>query len=385
MKSNAAGQLLGYSLQFPRAFYHLLNSGPGDCVCVEVLGDVATVSADGLVTSEEDKSSVVGNPLTDRSTDLWKTFSNWINAVNNGDLIVANTRFILFCNKVGKPGIVDTFHNAQTKSDSIAAIKNAQTILHDITDKHEIWEYYDNAVNKNAPLLQVIIERFELETGSSAGFDELRYELKSQHVADTQIDFFIDKIMGWLLQTILELIANKKSAIIRWEEYDHEFKLVFERTRSRELIDFTLVYPPDSSNIAQQVKTKPYYIKQLEAIEATEDEIIEAVTDYLRAKINLDKWIEEEIIDSEIADDFESRLQKYWKNAQIKIELTHKTLGDNERGKLLCAECKSRQELIRDMAPPSSTIEGTFHSLANKPVLGWHPKWNELFCLVKET
>ena len=42
MKSNAAGQLLGYTIQFPRALYHLLRCGPGDAVCIEVLGDVAT-------------------------------------------------------------------------------------------------------------------------------------------------------------------------------------------------------------------------------------------------------------------------------------------------------------------------------------------------------
>jgi len=30
MKSNAAGQLLGYSLQFPRALFHLLTCSPGD-------------------------------------------------------------------------------------------------------------------------------------------------------------------------------------------------------------------------------------------------------------------------------------------------------------------------------------------------------------------
>lgn len=383
MKSNAAGQLLGYALQFPRAFYHLLKSGPGDCVCVEVLGDVATVTAGGLIISEEDKSSIVGNPLTDRSTDLWKTFSNWINAVNNGDLSITNTRFILYCNKTGNPGIVDCFHAAQNNAEASAAIKFAKTTLLDITTEHEIWKYYDYSVDKNASILQAIVERFEFQTGNSAGTEALRHELKSQHVADTQIDFFIEKILGWLLKTIMEQIAAKKPAVIRWEEYDREFKVIFERTRCRELVDFTLVYPPDTSNIEQHVKTKPYFIRQLEAIEATEDDILEAVTDYLRSKINLSKWIEDEIIDSEIADDFESRLQKYWKNAKTRIEITHKSLSESERGQLLCADCKSRQEPIRDMSPPISTIEGTYHSLANKPVLGWHPKWSELLCSVK--
>lgn len=72
MKSNAPGQLLGFSMQFPRALYHLLRSAPNDVVCVEVLGDVATFTSGGKLLSEEDKSSIRGNPLTDRSTDFTK-------------------------------------------------------------------------------------------------------------------------------------------------------------------------------------------------------------------------------------------------------------------------------------------------------------------------
>ncbi len=45
MNTLAPGQLLGYTLQFPRAFIHLLKSGPGDKVSIEVLGDVATSKA----------------------------------------------------------------------------------------------------------------------------------------------------------------------------------------------------------------------------------------------------------------------------------------------------------------------------------------------------
>jgi len=51
---------------------------------------------------------------------------------------------------------------------------------------------------------------------------------------------------------------------------------------------------------------------------------------------------------------------------------------------LLLARCKSRSETIRDMTPPASTIPGTYHALADKPVLGWHPDWEDLFVNKKE-
>lgn len=112
MKSNAPGQLLGFSMQYPRALYHLLRSAPKDVVCVEVLGDVATLKSDGELLAEEDKSSIVGNPLTDKSTDLWKTFSNWIEAIKDGFIDVEKTKFLLYTNRSGREGIVNKFSSA---------------------------------------------------------------------------------------------------------------------------------------------------------------------------------------------------------------------------------------------------------------------------------
>lgn len=377
MNSNAPGQLLGYVLQFPRALYHLLKSGPGDCVCVEVLGDVATMTTGGHVIAEEDKSSVVGNPLTDKSTDLWKTFSNWITAVNDGDLVVEKTRFILYCNKAGKISIVNSFSDAQNKNEAVLAIDNAKTILHDVTNDHEIWKYYDTAVNKNEPILQAIIERFELQIGVGTGYDEIRYELICKSVPVTQIDFMMDTIGGWLQRVILELIAAKKDALIRWDDYDHQFKVAYQRTRLRELVDFTLINPPGQPDIQQQVKIRPLYLKQLESIDATDEDIMEAVDDYLRAKVNLQKWIENEIIDADVASDFESKLSIFWNNRRKSIEITNKQISEVERGQLLYYDCKSRQESIRGESPPCSTIPGAYHSLANRPILGWHPEWKK--------
>ena len=77
MSSEARGQLLGYSLQFPRALLRLLECSPGDAIGIEIMGDVSKFLPGGTVLSEEDKSSISGNALTDKSVNLWKTFYNW--------------------------------------------------------------------------------------------------------------------------------------------------------------------------------------------------------------------------------------------------------------------------------------------------------------------
>lgn len=375
MQSNAPGQLLGYAIQFPRALYHLLKSGPGDAVCVEMLGDVATTALNGEVIAEEDKSSIVGNPLTDRSTDLWKTFSNWVKAIKKGDLDVKKTKFILYCNQSGRLGIVDKFSSAQNQSDAQSAIDYAKTELKDTKKEHDIWEYYNYVVNDNEALLLEVVERFELQIGVGAGYDEVRREIRRLLIPESQVEFFIDKISGWLLKKISEKLAEKTPAIIRWEEYERQFKVLFDRAHRLELIDFTLQDPLNERDIQHQVKIRPCYLRQLDIIGTSDDDIIEAVTDFLKADVNRQNWIEIGIIDEDIASDFESRLRDYWKNKRKEIEITNKSLSEENRGQLLFVGCKSRMETIRDMQPPSSTIAGTYHALADKPSLGWHPNW----------
>lgn len=378
MKSNAPGQFLGYSIQFPRALFHLLKSEEGDIVCVEVLGDVATKKEDATVISEEDKSSVVSNPLTDKSTDLWKTFSNWIEAIKDKTLIVDKTRFIIYTNKAGRESIINAFSKAKDEKSAKAAIKKAKKKLKDVDGTHEIWPFYDLVINQNEALLIDVIQRFELQIGAGSVYKEVLRDLKSKLVPESQVEFLMEGLGGWLDRKIIEKIEKKEPANIEWKEFQKHSLVLFDRVRKRELVDFALQNPPADKEIKKQVKERPLYLKELDAIETTDDAIIEAVTDFIRAKVNRDKWIEHELIDETVAADFESRLNKFWDNQRKKIELTQKGMEENERGQLLYLECKMRQEPIRDMYPPVSTVAGTFHSLVNEKNIGWHPNWTSL-------
>ncbi len=380
MSSNAPGQLLGYVIQFPRALFHLLSMGQGDCVCIEYLGDVALLLASGNAITEEDKSSIVGNPLTDRSTDLWKTFSNWIDAIENKNLTIEKTQFVLFTNKKGRQGIIDKFHNAKTDGDVNQAIDDCKAELSDITDKHDIWVYYDNVVNKHGNVFAQIIKKFELEIKEDYGYESIKKKIREKHIPESQIEFSLRNISGWLQKVVINKISQKQNAIISWEEFDKEFMVLFDRSRTLELVDFALQNPPNSSDVHKQIKQQPLYLKQLIEIELeNEDEIIEAVTDYMRAKVNRGKWIEADIIDETVAQDFETKLTDFWNNKRRELRITNKNLGDAEFGQLLYTQCKMRIEKIRDMDPPAKTISGTYQALADEPLLGWHPKWEQSF------
>lgn len=378
MTSNAPAQLLGYTVQFPRALLHLLKAGPGDAVSVELCGDVATHKNDNTVIAEEDKTSTNSNPLTNRSTDLWKTFYNWLIAIENGTIDIAKTKFILYTNKSGRDAIVNAFDKVSTIVEAEAAIENAKKSLSDIDDEHEIWPYFNHFISSDKKVVAELLTRFELCIDDGLGLTEIDYELERLLIGKHQIKFVSNLLSGWLQEQIINKIALKESALILWEDYQKQFLVYFDRARKLELIDFALQTPPSDIIIQDQVKIQPRYLQHLNHIKVDEDEIIEAVTDYLRAKVNREKWIENEIIDEQIAIDLEDKLTKFWQTRQKTINLTEKTLDELDRGKLLFYDCKVRQEVIRDMTPPSGTISGTYHALVDSNSLGWHPRWDTL-------
>lgn len=375
MSENAPGQLLGFALQFPRALCHLLRGEPGCIVCLEVHGDVSTQHTDGLTVAEEDKSSIISNPVNDMSTNLWKTFSNWVNSVNSGEFDIERTRFILYRNKGGRNGIANQLSDAKT----IEAVSN---IISEIKEKlgntehtHPIWEYYKNCIINNETCFSQIALNFELETGHGAGFAEVEAEVVKKHVPISQINPLVASLNGWINRVILERIAAKGDGAVTWEEFDNEFRSHFMRARRMELIDFALTNPPSKSDIFTHKDLRPLFVQQVQLINCTDDEVIEAVTDYLKAQINRNRWIEDDLINEEKAADFEAKLVKFWQYTQKKISITNKNLTKEECGQLLLGECVLRQETIGTESPPTATIAGTYHALANSPKLGWHADW----------
>ncbi len=375
--STAAGQILGYTLQLPRALCRLLEVGPGGAIGVEVLGDVTAFLPNGESINEEDKSSVQENPLTDRSTDLWKTFHNWIKLIEDRNVDPGKTRFVLYCNQQGRKSLVNRFNDASTGEAAEAARRAAEEELGTLSSEHAIWPYYDYVVNKHAKVFEQVIARFDLIIGSDSAYEDVRAELRKMLVPESDLTFISHTMGGWMDETVMALIKAKQPAVIRHEDFKHRFDVLMTRIRQRELVDYAAselsLDKQDSS-----LKSRPTFVRQLDLINISEEQKLEAVADYLRADHNRNRWIENEFIDEDVARDFDCRLHTFWQTAQRKTEIVHKALPEAERGELVLGDCTVRQELIRGVEPPDRTVSGTYHALAHREELGWHPRWTDL-------
>ena len=374
--ANAPGQMQGYTLQLQRALLYLLQGGPGTSVCVEVIGDVGQTSASGI-TAEEDKSSLSSNPVTDKSSDLWKTFYNWIQMIDQGVIEPSNTQFVLYTNHAGQAGIVYKLNDAQTSEGIEHCVKNAAELFQSIADGHPIHNYLSHILG-HAEQFKRIISKFSFFVGSQTGSQEVRDALTTMVLPEGQIEHIHEELLGWVTNRIMDLIASKKDPIISWDEYQGRARVIFERARNRELIDFTRELSEDELNVQGQIKDYPYYLQQLGLIGIDDEGKVRAVSDFLRAKINLDKWIEDGLLDENLAVEFEEKLRRFWANSRTRVGLTHKNEDKETRGVIVFTECMDRQETIRNQNLPPATIPGTYHNMANDDAIGWHEEWKSL-------
>ena len=382
MGTNAPGQLLGYTLQYPRALWYLLTCNIEDNICIEVIGDVGVIMQNNLKLSEEVKSSVNGNPVTNRSSDLWKTFFNWTKAALDGQIDVEKTIFFLYVTKKGKNAIVNSFHNAKNDDSAQIALAAAWEILKTINNKHEIFTYIE-FLKKHETVLCNIIKNFEFQVGSDIGKEEVDKAIRAKHVSQNQVEFINHTLMGWLIENVTLKISKKEHAIINWNEFDEYARTVFEKSRRRELIDFTSQYPVNQLDVKNKKLERPPFIRQLEMINGDDEDIQQAVSDYLRANVNRFKWIEFELIDIESAKEFEEKLRDYWNSQKKTIHLTNPTLSNEDKGSLIFHQCRMRHQLIKNQDPPPATIAGTYHLMSNNFSIGWHPNWEDSLLFIK--
>jgi hypothetical protein len=131
----------------------------------------------------------------------------------------------------------------------------------------------------------------------------------------------------------------------------------------------------DDTIAAEQVRT---YVRQLELIEYSEEDVIESINNFLRASAERAAWSKAGIVHDNSFDDYEESLIAYWKNKRTAHRVIHKSLTGVERGQLLLADCGMHQQKLQGLEVPAFFTPGSFHALAEGKTVGWHPEYETL-------
>ena len=383
--TNVPTQYLGFSLQVNRLLAHLLEAKEGATVSLEVLGDVATSDTSGGTILEETKSRTSrSNPVADRSIDLWKTLRNWLDVVSAGHVDPDHTRFVMHTSKQFSGTIVESFHNAHDEHAASEALSSAIARFSQTTSsgkkkpiarglKPHIEQIFAEDVRTH---VSKIVRSFSLESGSSLSKEELLALLKSKAIGQRALEPVLTHLLGWVKDQTDELIVSGNPATVRQELFAAELlSIVRKFDRSNILMSFA---PSLTEATTQDHLQTRLYVQQLDLIEASLDDRLSAISDFLRAEADRIDWAAQGLVHESTYDEIEDALATSWRSYHTKTRIQFSEKSLVERGQLLYADCCLHTISVQGLEPPEHFCRGCFQTLADNLELGWHPDFAEI-------
>lgn len=381
--SQVPGQYLGYSLQTTRFLARLLEAEPGWTVSLEVFEDIGIETNEGNRIVEQVKSTYDSNPISDRAEGLWKTFSNWIDAVKNNDLPLGKTKFEIYVSQPRSGDIVTSFSNARTIEEARQALIEARNRLwgtvpdFDLKPKvsSTIKPYVSKVFETDETTVCKIVKDFFFNYGGGSPLADLKALMSKTIVPPEIIDVVLEYALGWVKKQTDLLLEQKKPASISVETFRSNI-IRFIRKHDRRTILTSFAKEPTQEEIETDLKLKTY-IRQLEIISCDYEQKIRAVRDFLQASVDRTQWSIKGWVHESSFDDFENGLIRTWENLKRRTDISFSDRDDITKGMYLYSECSLHRATLEGLEVPDHFTPGSFHKLSDKEKLGWHPEYKD--------
>jgi hypothetical protein len=346
-----------------------------EVVSVEHLDDIATEGPQ-RVEVEQTKAGTAKNPIANSSDDLWKTLTNWLDAVEGGQLDVSKTRFVLSV-KPGHVGpIAELFSSASdasAASRAISKVKEAHSkVLNAKKSRSPIRPLLDKFFASDPTVLTCLVQNFTLVRTSARVAADVEAALETKAISRAVIQLVANQMLGWVQKRLLEQHEAGLPPSVSAAEFLAELTS-FARAVDRDTILHSFDPPPTDEEVQAQIPGRRTYIQQLELIDCTYDEMLSAASAFLRAAADRVRWSDEGFVHEVGWKDYETRLRQQWESHRGITALTHKSLTAVEQGRVVFHQCCACEVHIQGALPPAHFTPGSFHALANHEDIGWHP------------
>jgi len=379
-KTEVPGQALGYSLQFTRLTHLLLQAPEGSFCSLEFLDDVAQEDSSGSVKRIQSKSALTANPAADRAKSLWKTLSNWIELAEAPGFEVDKAIFELYVSRPVEGRIVESFSSATTQESARAAIAQARNMLWGSPPEFdlkaevaaEISSYVEKVFTADQNLLERLICSFQLTLGSGSPQADLEALVRSHPVSRSKVNDITNHLCGVVKRHVDMLLEAGKPAVIARNDFYGWYTSYVQKIDRQAVLSSRAPVPSEKMSRGYLPDN---FIRQLDIIGLSFEEMLGAASDYFMATFDRTDWAARGEVDETSFDDLDDVLKRAWKNKQRICGLNHGSKSEQHRGQALYFDCMQFTAPIQAMSPPSHFIPGCFHMLADNLVVGWHPDY----------
>jgi hypothetical protein len=370
-------QFLGYSLQEFRVLQHLLLARGDSWVCLEFLGDTATIAPDGRIRVEEAKSRQSrANPLSDNAVDLWKTLANWSRSAAGGEFDPSITEFAIYVSRrFGFGAIVDSFVAARTRPEARKAIASARESLG--SSRGTLIEHLEAFFGSPPDVQAAIVQGFSVCLGSGNAYADLLQTARDAEkwASDHKLEDVLLHLLGWVKREVTALIQANKPAVVSSRAMNHEARN-FVRRLDRE--DILLSRAPDPTDEVRDGQKSRTYVRQLDLIGLKWEDKVRAINSFLKAEVDRHQWgISGDVFPSSF-NEYEEDLVAMWEAKRLHSAVSLRDRAEEDLGKVVYSLCCEYRPRLRGAETPPYFCSGSYHLLADRHAVGWHPRFLEL-------
>lgn len=374
VKHSAAGPYLGFGLQTVRLTVRLLSEEPTSWVFVEQDDDISVRYDDGSVLLEQTKSALKQNPVADWARDLWKSIANWMDFAPTLKLPDGMVAYRLYVAPHHTGNFVSKMHNAAAQADVSAFVNEVKATVDAARRKTEAYKFAARFLDADLKTQTALLTKFKLICEDDP-LEPLR-ALYRPSVRPELLDEICAFAVGEAKQQTDELIRAGEPGGLAAGTFQARVRSYVQRINLPELFSFSAA--PGDSSVAETLNVRPVFVRQLELIDASDEQRLLAVSDYLRASADKTDWATKGILLPEALEAWDDKLVRQRDAAHDKLSALHSVLHPSKLGSAIYAECRGLDVQLDSKAVPSHFTHGCLNDLADRLRLGWHPDYRKL-------
>jgi hypothetical protein len=373
--ANALGQYAGYALQNWRFLHYLLDCSNEWNISLEVFEDVGAESPNGDRIASQTKRTKGQNPVSDLAPTLWKAFYNWINSIDQKILTPQTTVFEIYVSQSMDAPLATQLNNALTPEEAESAIKAVKAQLSILKTKSKKTKtYIASFCAADMGILIPLVQNFRLKFGSGDIVTETKNKIAEKWVEEDILEDLLKYSLGTIDTTIMTAADKNELPIMNVGAFKKD--VLTYRNKLKSTVLNTLAKSPNQEDITNGLLKK--YVRQLDLIEADESDKLQAIRDFFQASADRSYWSEKGLIHDSSFDDFESNLIRTWKNLKTKAILNLSNASKTIQGKAVYVDCSLHREPLQGITTPGNFTIGSYHSLSDQEIVGWHPEYDKI-------
>lgn len=382
-KTSAKGPFLGYLYQAYCALWLFLDNKEIHEMSIESCDDIV-IEKDGdpielIQVKHHDSSNSI---INDTSVDFWKTLGNWSELFYDGKIRPADLILtILTTSKIAPNSALSKLHFGKERDDT-----SAHKILAAIAenDKSKTNQTHYEKFKKLGEHLQVRLIKSILILDSVPrihDIEEIMMKNLEFTVSPTLLPKLFNNLRGWWIKTIIEHLRGDSLTPISRNEIHAQILDLQNQLRN----DNLQIYFDESDIKEEELPDDTMtFVKQLQLISAGENTKIHAKSSFYLASKNRSQWGREDPLFLSELEKYDNKLKTEWatyfemKLDEIGPRAIEKTRLAMGKDVLEWATFKTDYLCIRPLCRAPFVRRGSFHILADRKDIGWHPNFKEL-------